>query len=223
MKNLSCQEECSKQPINNFYYGCGCCKDMENQDGTAIPTIGENGNWYIGEEDTGIKALGEDGRSAYQTAVDNGFTGTELEWLESLKGNPGSKGDKGDKGDTGNQGPIGSFAKMDLLFEGTANTIGNVYSLQKSITNYKILIVEFGAYVTASKAWSRNHIIIADPKPSTILFEHGGIHSLQEGNSTARSLSLYYHFTAETSFRIDQKTTYEGCEDMRISKIYGIN
>ena len=29
---------------------------------------------------------GEDGKSAYQIAVDNGFTGTEVEWLASLKG-----------------------------------------------------------------------------------------------------------------------------------------
>lgn len=29
---------------------------------------------------------GEDGKSAYQIAVENGFEGTEVEWLESLKG-----------------------------------------------------------------------------------------------------------------------------------------
>ena len=32
----------------------------------------------------GIK--GEDGKSAYQIAVENGFVGTEAEWIESLKG-----------------------------------------------------------------------------------------------------------------------------------------
>lgn len=32
----------------------------------------------------GIK--GEDGKSAYQIAIENGFIGTESEWLESLKG-----------------------------------------------------------------------------------------------------------------------------------------
>lgn len=31
---------------------------------------------------------GEDGKSAYQIAVDNGFEGTEKEWLDSLKGDP---------------------------------------------------------------------------------------------------------------------------------------
>lgn len=32
---------------------------------------------------------GKDGKSAYQIAVDNGFEGSESEWLASLKGEPG--------------------------------------------------------------------------------------------------------------------------------------
>ena len=32
------------------------------------------------------------GDSAYQLAVNNGFIGTEEEWLASLKGEPGEKG-----------------------------------------------------------------------------------------------------------------------------------
>ena len=35
------------------------------------------------------------GKSAYEIAVDNGFVGTETEWLESLKGSDGKKGDNG--------------------------------------------------------------------------------------------------------------------------------
>ena len=35
-------------------------------------------------------ADGKNGKSAYQIAVDNGFSGTELEWLESLKGADGA-------------------------------------------------------------------------------------------------------------------------------------
>lgn len=53
---------------------------------------------------------GKDGKSAYQIALDNGFEGTEQEWLDSLKGEkgePGEKGEKGDKGDTGEQGAQG--------------------------------------------------------------------------------------------------------------------
>lgn len=37
-----------------------------------------------------------EGKSAYQVAVDNGFEGTEEEWLESLVGRPGKTGPKGD-------------------------------------------------------------------------------------------------------------------------------
>lgn len=38
---------------------------------------------------------GTAGKSAYEIAVDNGFVGTETEWLESLKGEQGDKGDNG--------------------------------------------------------------------------------------------------------------------------------
>ena len=41
------------------------------------------------------------GKSAYQAAVERGFTGTETEWLLTLKGEQGDKGDKGDIGDRG--------------------------------------------------------------------------------------------------------------------------
>ena len=46
--------------------------------------------------------VGPQGKSAYEVATDNGYTGTEAEWLEYLR-----QGPKGDKGDTGEQGPQG--------------------------------------------------------------------------------------------------------------------
>jgi|SRR5690625_697309 len=39
---------------------------------------------------------GERGYSAYEIAVQQGFEGTEQEWLESLKGKDGQDGEKGD-------------------------------------------------------------------------------------------------------------------------------
>ena len=62
---------------------------------------------------------GKDGLSAYEIAVKDGFSGSETEWLVSLRGAKGEngadgkdgaqgiQGQKGDKGDTGAQGPIG--------------------------------------------------------------------------------------------------------------------
>lgn len=59
---------------------------------------------------------GADGKSAYQIAVEAGYTGTETEWLASLKGEkgdagkdgtPGEKGEKGDRGEKGETGVAG--------------------------------------------------------------------------------------------------------------------
>lgn len=43
---------------------------------------------------------GDPGSSAYEIAVDNGFEGTESEWLDSLQGQRGQRGTKGDPGET---------------------------------------------------------------------------------------------------------------------------
>lgn len=51
---------------------------------------------------------GEDGDSAYEIAVKNGFIGTEQEWLASLKGEKGEKGDKGEQGQAGTNGKDGA-------------------------------------------------------------------------------------------------------------------
>lgn len=53
--------------------------------------ISESGYWIINGAQTTIKAIGEDGEitykeSLYDLAIENGFTGTVFEWLESLKG-----------------------------------------------------------------------------------------------------------------------------------------
>lgn len=53
---------------------------------------------------------GIDGKSAYQLAVNNGFVGTEAEWITSLKGETGPigpAGPQGEIGETGATGPIG--------------------------------------------------------------------------------------------------------------------
>ena len=61
---------------------------------------------------------GQDGLSAYQVAVKNGFKGNEQEWLQSLKGSKGDsvtgpRGEKGEKGDSivGPKGQDGSPGK----------------------------------------------------------------------------------------------------------------
>lgn len=74
----------------------------------------ETGQW---ERIGGAGGSGADGKSAYELAVENGFDGSEEEWLESLKGEtgpqgpqgePGTDGAKGDKGDPGDKGDTGA-------------------------------------------------------------------------------------------------------------------
>lgn len=63
----------------------------ENGGENKIVAILSNGNASEFTIMNGKK--GEDGKSAYQQAVDSGFKGTESEWIDSLKGEKGDKGD----------------------------------------------------------------------------------------------------------------------------------
>jgi hypothetical protein len=85
----------------------------DGKDGTTWK-IGDNGNWWAdygdgkGFVDSGKASKGAngtngtngtdgvDGKSAYELAKEAGFTGTEAEWIASLKGEKGDKGDPGD-------------------------------------------------------------------------------------------------------------------------------
>ncbi len=77
---------------------------------------------------------GADGKSAYEVALQNGFTGTEADWLTSLKGQKGdagepgatgAKGDPGEKGATGAKGDPGEKGERGEKGEkGDAGTPG---------------------------------------------------------------------------------------------------
>lgn len=64
---------------------------------------------------------GDDGLSAYQVAVINGYKGSQAEWLASLVGAKGEKGDKGDKGDTGDQGLSAYQVAVNAGFSGSVD------------------------------------------------------------------------------------------------------
>ena len=64
-------------------------KDVAFSDNKSLQEKLDNG------ELGGGGGSGTAGKSAYEIAVDNGFVGTETEWLESLKGEQGDKGDNG--------------------------------------------------------------------------------------------------------------------------------
>lgn len=70
------------------------------------PTIGENGNWFLGDVDTNKPSRGEQGPAGPKG--DTGGTGPQGPRGEiGPQGPEGPQGIKGDKGDTGSQGPKG--------------------------------------------------------------------------------------------------------------------
>ena len=83
----------------------------------VTPHIGDNGNWWIGEEDTGVKAAGENGRSVYSVELDASqsdesksvyfMTDDGDRTIGSFTVYHGEEGEQGPQGDTGAQGPQG--------------------------------------------------------------------------------------------------------------------
>lgn len=74
------------------------------------PEIKE-GYWWISGKNTGVLASpkGDSGKSAYEIAVEEGFSGTISEWLASLKGPSGEKGEDGQDGTTPHIGGNGNW------------------------------------------------------------------------------------------------------------------
>jgi len=66
---------------------------------------------------------GAEGKSAYEIAVDNGFSGTEVEWLDSLQGPQGQQGPQGEQGLAGADGQDGTDGKSAYqIWLGAGNT-----------------------------------------------------------------------------------------------------
>ncbi len=89
---------------------------MENLNSVYAPFIGANGNWYVDNEDTGVKAQGPTGP---QGPLAQGLIGPKGETgdrgpqgIQGPVGATGAQGLKGDKGDTGEQGPKGDTPEL---------------------------------------------------------------------------------------------------------------
>ena len=116
------EEGIYQEEIASFVYSTqGSIEELNPTMNVISGPVGEGGSlsapeivnkyWYINGENTGVKAEGEDGKSAYEIALKNGFEGTEAEWLESLKGKDSVGGEGGsievdDKLDTSSPNPV---------------------------------------------------------------------------------------------------------------------
>ncbi len=111
----------------------------------------DGGNWV---ELISIEILrgaqGSNGKSAYEIAIENGFRGSEKDWLDSLKGEAGEKGEtgeKGDKGETGEKGEKGDTGNgiESISAEYSYDENGNaiiIYTFKMTNGETKIVIVK---------------------------------------------------------------------------------
>lgn len=102
------------------------------------------------------------GKSAYDIAVENGFVGSESEWLDSLKGKDGIDGEKGEKGDVGEKGDQG----------------------ERGLTGWE---GEDGSYVVNSYVDDKNHLIVELSDGKTIDAGYIGLDKADKGKEPSLS------------------------------------
>ena len=82
-------------------------KAEQMESGVVITIVDADGETSATLHNGANGEKGTDGKSAYQIAVEQGYQGSESDWLSSLKGDKGDTGKRGEKGDTGLQGERG--------------------------------------------------------------------------------------------------------------------
>ena len=90
------------------------------------PFIGENGNWWIGESDTGVSAVGRDGRDG----IDGKDGRDGVDGKDGDDGAPGAKGDPGNNGASGRDVTsfeINNDGELVVLYsDGAAQNLGKI-------------------------------------------------------------------------------------------------
>ena len=85
-------------------------KAEEMKSGVVITIVDADGETSTTLYNGANGEKGTDGKSAYQIAVEQGYQGSESDWLSSLKGDKGEKGNTGAKGNPGQDGADGKSA-----------------------------------------------------------------------------------------------------------------
>lgn len=134
--------------------------------------------------------IGVDGKSAYEVAVDNGFIGTEEQWLEYLRQGP--KGDKGDQGPQGNEGPVGPQGDTGLT--GPQGDIGP--QGPQGVPGETLTIAYTHAQGSVSNLWVINHNLSFQPSVQVVDSAGTTIEGVVNYNS---STQLQVEFSAAVS------------------------
>ena len=85
-------------------------KAEQMESGVVITIVDADGETSATLHNGANGEKGTDGKSAYQIAVEQGYQGSESDWISSLKGDKGEKGNTGAKGNPGQDGADGKSA-----------------------------------------------------------------------------------------------------------------
>ena len=140
--------------INSALAAAKASGEFDGADGIT-PTIGDNGNWYLGDTDTGKPSRGE-------------------------KGDTGAQGPKGDKGDTGAQGPQGDIGPQGPQGEiGPKGDTGATGADGKSAYSY----AQDGGYTGTEEEFAAKLAAEKLPNPYPLTFT-GAVNETYDGSST---------------------------------------
>ena len=142
--------------VNEALAAAKASGEFDGADGIT-PTIGDNGNWYLGSTDTGKPSRGE-----------KGDTGA--------KGDKGDKGEKGEKGDTGATGPTGP--KGDTGPQGPKGDTGATGADGKSAYSY----AQDGGYTGTAEEFAAKLAAEKLPNPYPLTFT-GAVNETYDGSS----------------------------------------
>ena len=160
----------------------------DGKDGIT-PTIGENGNWYLGDTDTGKPSRGTtgvpgkdgakgkdgaDGKSAYQYAQDGGYTGTETDFMaklaqEILSGTTDDLTPAQVYAAVSAGRPVkvqyasSSYGVMSFTAFSTSETMGVIASQNIVFYNNVYMLAELGGYIQSGQ-WFFNSTVLAEKK-----------------------------------------------------------
>ena len=149
--------------------------------------VSEGGNGINGKD-------GENGLSAYELAVQNGFTGTLTEWLKSLKGADGINGTNGTDGKNG-------FSAYEIALKN--GFVGTESEWLDSLKGENSTEIDLSKYVTQTAL-----IYLQDSLKRDISSQQKQIDNLSKKSHTHNNQSALDEITAEKIEKWDNAPEY---------------
>jgi hypothetical protein len=179
---------------------------------------------------------GKDGQSAYQIAVNNGFSGSETDWLASLKGHdghdgaqgpqglPGAAGQPGQPGKDGQNGKDGARGPVIWQSSETVNGRGGSYEFAISKLTSQVVNVTPSAgdvIIAQTSAGSNVAFIIASQDGTTAKIDSNVIRLTGDAGtdgapgSNGHSVWMYNASAANLSVSITGLMNYDSSSQLK--------